>query len=102
LTPHHAGHVGAGLAAGHTAAARDFETIRTRVPGREALVDELVGAAHAGLPRAQALLAQAIAPRNPAVAALAEAANPDPDEVRKALLASVGGRQDWSPTPPTP
>ena len=31
LTPHHAGHVGAGLAAGHTAAARDFETIRTRV-----------------------------------------------------------------------
>ena len=62
LTPHHAGHIGAGLAAGHTAAARDFETIRTRVRGREALVDELVGAAHAGLPRAQALLAQAIAP----------------------------------------
>ena len=32
LTPHHAGHVGAGLASGHSAAARDFETIRTRVP----------------------------------------------------------------------
>ena len=73
LTPHHAGHIGAGLAAGHTAAARDFETIRTRVPGREALVDELVGAAHAGLPRAQALLARAIAPRDEAVAALADA-----------------------------
>ena len=102
LTPHHAGHIGAGLAAGHTAAARDFETIRTRVRGREALVDELVGAAHAGLPRAQALLAQAIAPRDPAVAALAESAlagssGPDPDEVRKALLASVGGRSGWTP-----
>ena len=92
LTPNHAG---------HTAAARDFETIRTRVPGREALVDELVGAAHAGLPRAQALLARAIAPRDEAVAALADAvsagASPDPDEVRKALLASVGGRSSWAP-----
>ncbi|HKQ42131.1 MAG TPA: hypothetical protein VJT79_06580, partial [Pseudonocardia sp.] len=68
------------------------------------LVDELVGAAHAGLPRAQALLARAIAPRDEAVAALAEAvlagASPDPDEVRKALLASVGGRSGW--TPPAP
>ena len=101
LTPHHAGHIGAGLAAGHTAAARDFETIRTRVPGREALVDELVGAAHAGLPRAEALLARAIAPRDEAVGALADAvlagASPDPDEVRKALLASVGGRSSWAP-----
>jgi len=105
LTPHHAGHIGASLAAGHTAAARDFETIRTRVPGREALVDELVGAAHAGLPRAQALLARAIAPRNEAVVALAEGvstgANPDPDEVRKALLASVGGRSTWTPSTPS-
>ncbi|HEY0813929.1 MAG TPA: hypothetical protein VGE11_11680 [Pseudonocardia sp.] len=100
LTPHHAGHVGSGLAAGHTAAARDFETIRSRVRGREGLVDELVGAAHAGLPRAQALLAHAIAPRDDAVAALASSASPDPDEVRKALLASVGGRPGW--TPPTP
>jgi hypothetical protein len=80
---------------------RDFDTIRSRVRGRESLVDELVGASVAGLPRAQALLARAIAPRDPAVVALAESATPDPDEVRKALLASVGGRRDWPPRPPT-
>jgi hypothetical protein len=102
LTPHHAGHVGSGLAAGHTAAARDFETIRSRLKGREGLVDELIGAAHAGLPRAQALLARAIAPRDPGVAALAESGTPDPDEVRKALLASVGGRTGWTPPEPSP
>lgn len=100
LTPHHAGHVGSGLAAQHSAAARDFETIRSRVRGREGLVDELVGAATAGLPRAQALLARAIAPRDAAVAALADAADPDPDAVRKALLATVGGRRDWMPKAP--
>jgi hypothetical protein len=100
LTPHHAGHVGSGLAAGHSAAARDFETIRSRVRGREGLVDELVGAATAGLPRAQALLARLIAPRDEAVAALAEQDSPDPVEVRKALLASVGGRSEWRPAPP--
>ncbi len=44
------------------AAARDFETIRSRVPGREHLVDELIGAAAAGLPHAQALLAR-LSPR---------------------------------------
>ncbi|GAY08262.1 hypothetical protein [Pseudonocardia sp. N23] len=95
LTPHHAGHVGSGLASGHSAAARDFETIRSRVRGREHLVDELAGAAHAGLPRAQALLAKEIAPHNAGVAAAAESL--DPDSIRKALLASVGGRSDWRP-----
>ncbi|MCX6466953.1 MAG: hypothetical protein NTW05_25700 [Pseudonocardiales bacterium] len=100
LTPHHAGHVGSGLAAGHSAAARDFETIRSRVRGRERLVDELIGAAAAGLPRAQALLARAIAPRDEAVGALADTPDPDPDVVRKALLASVGGRRDWTPKAP--
>ena len=56
------------------------------------------------LPRAQALLARAIAPRNEAVVALAEGvstgSDPDPDEVRKALLASVGGGSTWTPSPP--
>lgn len=100
LTPHHAGHVGSGLAAQHSSAARDFETIRSRVRGREHLVDELVGAASAGLPRAQALLAKAIAPHNAGVAAAADAGSPDPDAIRKALLDSVGGRPDWSPKAP--
>jgi hypothetical protein len=92
LTPHHAGHVGSGLAAGDSAAARDFETIRSRVRGRESLVDELVGAASAGLPRAQALLAKAIAPHNKAIDALIAQPHPDPKEIRKTLLESVGGR----------
>jgi hypothetical protein len=100
LSPHHAGHVGSGLASGHSTAARDFETIRSRVRGRERLVDELVGAASAGLPTAQALLARAIAPRDEALAALADAPDPDPDAVRKALLESVGGRRDWTPKAP--
>ncbi len=100
LTPHHAGHVGSGLASGHSSAARDFETIRSRVRGREGLVDELVGAASAGLPRAQALLATAIAPHNAAVAAAAAAPHPDPDEIRRALLSSVGGRREWTPQVP--
>jgi hypothetical protein len=100
LTGHHAGHVGSGLANGHSAAARDFETIRARARGREALVDELIGASVAGLPRAQALLARAIAPRDERVAELADDSRPDPDEVRKALLSSVGGRRDWRPPDP--
>lgn len=97
LTPHHAQHIGSGLASGHSAAIRDFDTIRSRVRGREALVDELVGASVAGLPRAQALLAAAIAPRDTTLAALAADPHPDPAAVRKALLASVGGRRDGTP-----
>ncbi len=100
LTPHHAGHVGAGLASGDSAAARDFETIRSRVRGREQLVDELVGAATAGLPRAQALLARAIVPAQPTVDALVAAADPDPVAIRKALLEAVGGRTGWTPEAP--
>ena len=86
-----------GLANGHSAVARDFETIRSRVRGREALVDEMAGAASAGLLQAHLLLARAIAPRDEALAQLSTAASPDPDAVRKALLGSVGGRTQWSP-----
>jgi hypothetical protein len=95
---HNAAHVGTGLASSHSAVARDFEAIRQRASGREDLADELAGASRAGLRRAQALLAAAIAPRDEALAALAASPSPpDPDEVRKALLDSLGGREQWMP-----
>jgi hypothetical protein len=97
LSAHNAAHVGTGLAGGHSAVARDFETIRSRVRGREDLVDEMAGAAAAGLVRAHAMLAAAIAPHNAGLSALASQARPDPDAVRRELLAAVGGRTQWSP-----
>jgi len=97
LSGHQAAHVGTGLAGGHSAAARDFETIRGRVRGREDLVDEMAGAAAAGLVRAHAMLAAALMPRCAALAALAAQERPDPDAVRRELLAAVGGRTQWRP-----
>jgi len=100
LSGHQATHVGTGLANGHSAAARDFETIRARARGREALVDELAGAAVAGLPHAQALLARAISPYDEGVRAACEdtgPGTPDPEAIRKAVLAAVGGRAQWMP-----
>jgi hypothetical protein len=97
LSGHQATHVGTGLANGHSAAARDFETIRARVRGREALLDELAGAAVAGLPHAQALLAREISPYDEGVREACEAATPDPEAIRKALLQAVGGRRQWMP-----
>jgi hypothetical protein len=93
LSPHHAGHVGSGLASAHSAAARDFERLRDRARGREALVDEMEGAAVAGLARAQVLLARAIRPHDATVgeavdASLQPGVQPDPEGVRKLLLAS--------------
>jgi hypothetical protein len=100
LSAHQATHVGTGLANGHSAASRDFETIRARARGRERLVDELAGASVAGLPHAVALLARAIAPHDPGLAGAAEAADPDPDAIRKALVQALGGRTQW--TGPSP
>lgn len=103
LNAHNATHVGTGLANGHTAVARDFEAIRHRLPGREGLLDELVGASIAGLSRAQALLAAVIAPREETLeryAADAQRGLPvDPDAIRRTLLASVGGRKQWTAGP---
>jgi hypothetical protein len=98
LSGHHATHVGTGLANGHSSAARDFETIRSRARGREALVDELAGAATAGLPHAQALLARAISPYDEGVREACDANEPDPDAIRKAVLTAVGGRTQWQPS----
>jgi hypothetical protein len=97
LSGHQASHVGTGLANGDSSQARDFETIRSRARGAEMLVDEMAGAARAGLVRAQLLLARAIAPRDQALALLAAEPDVDPDRIRKALLASVGGRTQWTP-----
>jgi hypothetical protein len=101
LSGHQASHVGTGLANGHSAVRRDFDTIRSRARGREALVDEMAGAAAAGLPRAHALLARTISPHNEEVRIACETydsgGRPDPDVVRKALLQAVGGRTQWVP-----
>ena len=97
LSAHNAAHVGTGLAGGHSAVARDFETIRSRVRGREDLVDEMAGAAAAGLVRAHAMLASALLPNNAALRTLAADSRPDPDAVRREVLAAVGGRTQWSP-----
>ena len=86
LTPHHATHAGTGLASAHAGAARDLEAIRASAPGQTALVDELAGATTAGLVRAQALLARAIAPGDQGVAAAT-----DPAALRAALLRALRG-----------
>ncbi len=96
LTTHHAGHAGAGLANSHIADARDFDTIRSRVKGREALVDEMEGAALAGLVRAQALIARELVPWSDELVALTKTV-PDPTELRRALLAAL--RADSSAPP---
>ena len=89
LGEHHAGHTGVGLAGAHAAQAREFQAIRRAAPGREGLVDEMEGAALAGLRRAQALLARTIVPGDPEVEAAAAKDPPDPDELRRALLHAV-------------
>jgi hypothetical protein len=89
LAPHHATHAGTGLASAHAAAARDLEAIRAHAPGRQELVDELAGATTAGLVRAQALLARAIAPDDEGVAAAAAATDLQPDALRAALLRAL-------------
>ena len=86
LTPHHASHAGTGLAHAHAAAARDFDAIRAHASTREALVDELQGAAVAGLPRAQVLLARELVPDLPG---LSLDPPTDPAEIRKALLSRL-------------
>lgn len=91
LTPHHAGHAGAGLANSHVAAARDFQRMRAHAKGREGLVDEMQGAAAAGLSRAQALLARELAPWSEEVAALTTEAELDTQAIRKAVVASLAG-----------
>ena len=67
--------------------------------GREALVDELVGAAAR---RASPARRRCWRGRSPRATRRwrrwpSRGGEPDPDEVRKALLAAVGGRSSWAP-----
>jgi len=85
LTPHHAQHAGTGLAHAHASAVRDFEAIAVLAPDRADLVQEMHGAAVAGLVQAHALLAERICP----VAEGQGAIPSDPDRVRSELLARL-------------
>ena len=89
LDGHRAMHVGAGLANAHAGAARDFDAMRRQAAGREELVDEMEAAATAGLRRAQAMLAAAIAPGDERVAELAHGPAADPEELRRAVLEAL-------------
>ena len=89
LTTHHAGHAGAGLAMDHVADARDYDAIRAHARGQEDLVDELEGAARAGLVRAQALLAVELAGGDAEVAQLSSARPLDHIALRRAVLSAV-------------
>ena len=93
LTGHHAMHAGTGLAHTHAAAMRDYDTIASEAPSAETLVQEMRGADVAGLPRAVLLLARAIAPDAPDLAAMS-LTDPDPSAVRRSLVATLraGGR----------
>ena len=90
LSGHHALHAGTGLAHAHAAAQRDVDGIAALATGREELVAELRGAAVAGLPIAQLLLARAIDPSNPTLAT-ADPHAVDPETVRRSLLAGLRG-----------
>jgi hypothetical protein len=86
LDGHRAMHVGAGLANAHAGAASDFDAMRRQAADREELVNEMEAAATAGLRRAQAMLAAAIAPGDERVADLARGPAADPGELRRAVL----------------
>ena len=86
------------MAGGHSAVARDFETIRSRVRGREDLVDEMAGAAAAGLMRAHAMLAAAIAPRDAELSALG-LGPAGSGRGAAGTAGGVGGRTQWNRLP---
>ncbi len=87
LTPHHAQHAGTALANEHAARARDGETLRSLLPGKQDLVDEFVTAERLGLHHSLRLLAGALAGDDPRVAEAV--AQPDDAAVRRAVLAAA-------------
>jgi hypothetical protein len=95
LTPHHAGHVGAGLASGHSAAARDFETIRSRVRGREHLVDELIGRGRGRAAARAGAAGPGDRPAQPRGRRSHRHPPARPDRRAQGLADAVGGRREW-------
>jgi hypothetical protein len=92
LDPHRAVHVAARLFSAHRAAADELDAIRRLVPGHEDLVDEMAAAASAGLVRAHALLACAVAPGEHELIELCAQTAPEPAQVRRALTAALRRR----------
>lgn len=92
LSPHRASHTGVALLAAHHDQVNDLDEVRRHFPDRQPLVDELLGAARAGLPRAQALLAHALVPADERLARLAAEDDPDPTAVRRALVVAARER----------
>ena len=88
LSAHHAMHAGTGLAHSHAAAHRDFDSIAALVPAQAALVAEMRGAAVAGLPAAQVLLAREIAPASRQLRDLPVTGTP-PEDCRRSLLTAL-------------
>lgn len=88
LTGHHAMHAGTGLAHTHASAVRDYDTIAGEAPSATDLVQEMRGADVAGLPRAVLLLARAIAPDSPDLAAMS-LSDADPSAIRRALVTTL-------------
>jgi hypothetical protein len=87
LTPHHAQHAGTALVNEHAALARDGESLRALLRGREEMVDEFVTAERLGMHQSLRLLATALADGDPGVAVAV--ANPDDAAVRRSLLAAA-------------
>jgi len=89
LTPHHAQHAGTGLANQHAALFRDHDAIRAHAGSRVALAEEYAVAERLGLHEATRMLAQRLAPHDPAVAAACADTGAGDDDVRHALLAAL-------------
>jgi hypothetical protein len=92
LDPHRAGHIGARVFSAHQAAIGEFEAIRCLVPGQDDLISEMEAAGAAGLLRAHALLACALAPADDELAALSQQAAPEPELVRRGLVTALRRR----------
>lgn len=87
LTAHQARHAGTGLANEHAARARDGESLRALLRGREDMVDEFVTAERIGLHHSMRLLATTLGGGDPGVTEAV--ARGDDAAIRRAVLAAA-------------